>query len=146
MRYKFVVLVLVGIAIGIGISPVISRVSAQQKKYVRLTTPRIPAVKAEEMTPEQKREAINTRTAMDVLRDANAVVVDDPLKINGRRALSEDVAQGRAEQEATELVQDRTDHLQLLPWSHLLVLRPKELEARRVVQLRGKLRACRSVQ
>src|ERR1700682_2758428 len=76
----------------------------------------------------------------------DAVVIDDPLEINRRRALAKDVAQCWAEQEATELVQDRADHLQLLPWSHLLVLRPKELEARRVVQLRGKLRACRSVQ
>src|SRR3989442_1197166 len=76
----------------------------------------------------------------------DAVGVDDPLEINGRRALAEDVAQGRAEQKATEFVQDRTDHLQLLPWSHLLVLRPKELETRRVVQFHGKLRACCSVQ
>src|SRR5258708_14652129 len=76
----------------------------------------------------------------------DAVVIDDPLEINRRCALAEDVAQCRAEQEATELVQDRTHHLQLLPLSHLLLLRPKELEALRVVPLRGKLRTCRRLQ
>src|SRR5207248_693751 len=74
----------------------------------------------------------------------DAVGIDDPLEINRRSALAKDVAQRWAEQEATQLIQDRTDHLQLLPWRHLLVFRPKEREARRVVQLRGKLRACRS--
>src|SRR5256712_13092067 len=41
----------------------------------------------------------------------DAVVIDDPLEINRRRALAKDVAQRRSEQEATEFIQNRTDHL-----------------------------------
>src|SRR6185369_10558941 len=64
MRFKSAVLVLFGIAVGIGLGPVITHVTAQQsKKYVRLTTPRIPAVKAEDMTPEQKAIGGNANIA-----------------------------------------------------------------------------------
>jgi alkylhydroperoxidase family enzyme len=70
MRVKSVVLVLVGVVIGVAIGPVAARLGAQKQQYVRLTTPRIPAVEAQKMTPEQKAIRGNANIA---------VVLNDPV-------------------------------------------------------------------
>src|SRR5689334_10836437 len=60
---KPVVLVLAGVIIGAAINPVMTRITAQTKPYVRLTAPRIPAVEAKDMTPEQKAIGGNANIA-----------------------------------------------------------------------------------
>ena len=73
MSFKSLALVLVGVVIGVSIGPVMTRVAAQQRKpYVRLNSPRIPAVDPQNMTPEQKAVRGNANIA---------VLLNDPVRL-----------------------------------------------------------------
>jgi 4-carboxymuconolactone decarboxylase len=65
VKFTSAVFMLAGIVIGVAIGPFITRVGAQQsrKPYARLTTPRIAAVQAADMTPEQKAIGGNANIA-----------------------------------------------------------------------------------
>src|SRR5260370_32097491 len=63
------------------------------------------------------------------------------MQVNGRSALAEEVSHSRPEEEGTQLVEDRADHLQSLAVSLRVVLLPERLQAHRVTKVLGQPRA-----
>src|SRR5579864_4221053 len=63
------------------------------------------------------------------------------MQVNGRSALAKHVSHSRPEEEGTQLVEDRADHLQSLAVSLRVVLLPERLQANRVTKVLGQPRA-----